>query len=300
MLHDAGTELGTQVDREVRHAQPVHERAGAANSLSRAAAELAVAFGVRPQLERHPHRLRALPRHEQRCDRAVDAPTHGDEHAPLGHPQPRLRACGGAQRAVERVSRELGRVALGCAQSAELSGDRIGVDAGRVKQRRAAHVANGGAARGEERAAPAAVEARVVDPPLGAVAVDRHGHADQIPAGGSTGGAGEGVRRTVSAPVRVFDLRGPGSIRSRLEHAGARGFSRFVGRESELARLERALREARAGRPSVGLALARVADRLLDRVRVRQAGHRRGLAVWQDDQDRRRLVDLHRAREGAE
>jgi class 3 adenylate cyclase len=56
-----------------------------------------------------------------------------------------------------------------------------------------------------------------------------------------------------SAPVRVFDLHGPGPIRSRLERARARGFSRFVGREGELRRLQRALGDTRAGRPRVVL-----------------------------------------------
>jgi class 3 adenylate cyclase len=56
-----------------------------------------------------------------------------------------------------------------------------------------------------------------------------------------------------SVPVRVFDLRGPGPIRSRLERSRARGFSRFVGRQHELALLERALHEARSGRPKIVL-----------------------------------------------
>jgi class 3 adenylate cyclase/tetratricopeptide (TPR) repeat protein len=65
----------------------------------------------------------------------------------------------------------------------------------------------------------------------------------------------QGVKGS-SALVRVFDLRGPGPIRTRLENSRARGFSRFVGRESELARLEAALRDARAGRPQVVLVTA--------------------------------------------
>ena len=56
-----------------------------------------------------------------------------------------------------------------------------------------------------------------------------------------------------SVPVRVFDLRGPGQIRSRFDRSRARGFSRFVGRESELALLESALRQAQSGRPNVVL-----------------------------------------------
>src|SRR5205807_3693172 len=67
---------------------------------------------------------------------------------------------------------------------------------------------------------------------------------------------GEQTLKGASVPVRVFDLRGPGPIRSRLEHSRARGFSRFVGRERELALLEGALRDAQSGRPKVVLITA--------------------------------------------
>ena len=67
---------------------------------------------------------------------------------------------------------------------------------------------------------------------------------------------GEQSLKGASVPVRVFELRGPGPIRSRLERSRARGFSRFVGRERELALLERALRDAQSGRPTVVLVTA--------------------------------------------
>src|SRR5678815_384235 len=67
---------------------------------------------------------------------------------------------------------------------------------------------------------------------------------------------GEQSLKGASVPVRVFELRGPGQIRSRLESSRARGFSRFVGRERELARLESALRETQSGRPKVVLVTA--------------------------------------------
>ena len=67
---------------------------------------------------------------------------------------------------------------------------------------------------------------------------------------------GEQRLKGASVPVRVFELRGPGRVRSRLERSRARGFSRFVGRERELALLEGALREAQSGRPSVVLVTA--------------------------------------------
>src|SRR5438132_834873 len=67
---------------------------------------------------------------------------------------------------------------------------------------------------------------------------------------------GEQSLKGASVPVRVFELRGPGQIRSRLESSRARGFSRFVGRERELALLEKALRETQSGRPKVVLVTA--------------------------------------------
>jgi class 3 adenylate cyclase/tetratricopeptide (TPR) repeat protein len=85
---------------------------------------------------------------------------------------------------------------------------------------------------------------------------------------------GEHRLKGASVPVRVFELRGPGRIRSRLESARARGFSPFVGRERELALLERALRDAQSGRPTVVLVTAapgagksRLCQQLVDRAR---------------------------------
>jgi class 3 adenylate cyclase/tetratricopeptide (TPR) repeat protein len=67
---------------------------------------------------------------------------------------------------------------------------------------------------------------------------------------------GEQRVKGVSVPVRVFELRGEGEVKSRLERSQARGFSRFVGRDRELARLDAALREAQSGRPTVVLVTA--------------------------------------------
>jgi predicted ATPase/class 3 adenylate cyclase len=64
---------------------------------------------------------------------------------------------------------------------------------------------------------------------------------------------GEQPLKGASVPVRVFDLRGRGPLRSRFDRSRARGFSRFVGREPELAWLETALRDAQSGRPRVVL-----------------------------------------------
>ena len=111
-VDDTGAEVGAQIDREVRQSESMRERARAAHSSRRAAAGLAVVLRVRPQLERHRDRLRALAREQQRSDRAVDAAAHRDERArrlvrercPLAH------AC--AERACESVRGELGGVPL--------------------------------------------------------------------------------------------------------------------------------------------------------------------------------------------
>jgi class 3 adenylate cyclase/tetratricopeptide (TPR) repeat protein len=51
--------------------------------------------------------------------------------------------------------------------------------------------------------------------------------------------------------VEIFELEGANPIRSRLQAAAARGLTRFVGRDAELAELDDALEEARTGRGQV-------------------------------------------------
>src|SRR3954447_13598431 len=58
---------------------------------------------------------------------------------------------------------------------------------------------------------------------------------------------GEFEIKGASRPVQVFELAGVGRARSRLDLARERGFSRFVGREEELGRLEEALARAKGG-----------------------------------------------------
>jgi class 3 adenylate cyclase/tetratricopeptide (TPR) repeat protein len=55
----------------------------------------------------------------------------------------------------------------------------------------------------------------------------------------------------LAAPVAIYELIGPGPIRSRLQLAAARGLSRFVGRGAELAELATALEQARSGHGQV-------------------------------------------------
>jgi class 3 adenylate cyclase len=96
---------------------------------------------------------------------------------------------------------------------------------------------------------------------------------------------GEQRLKGASVPVRVFELRGPGQIRSRLESSRVRGFSRFVGRDRELARLETALRQSQSGQPTVVLVTAepgagksRLCHELVERAHGVAVHHARALS----------------------
>jgi adenylate cyclase len=58
---------------------------------------------------------------------------------------------------------------------------------------------------------------------------------------------GEFEIKGASRPIRVFELAGVGSARSRLDLSRERGFSRFVGRDEEMAALDGVLESAKAG-----------------------------------------------------
>jgi hypothetical protein len=46
----------------------------------------------------------------------------------------------------------------------------------------------------------------------------------------------------LSEPIEVYEIVGPGAVRSRLHAAAARGLTRFVGRDSEIEQLHQALK----------------------------------------------------------
>jgi AAA ATPase domain len=80
----------------------------------------------------------------------------------------------------------------------------------------------------------------------------------------------------VKEPVRVYELQGLGRLRTRLEVSRARGFSKFVGRKSEMAALEAALEQAIAGNAQVvgvvaepGVGKSRLCNEFLERCRAR-------------------------------
>ncbi|MGA2319987.1 MAG: adenylate/guanylate cyclase domain-containing protein [Solirubrobacteraceae bacterium] len=94
--------------------------------------------------------------------------------------------------------------------------------------------------------------------------------------------AGEFEVKGASSPLRVFELIGTGSVQTPLELARARGFSRFVGRESELGRLQSELERALAadarvvglvGEPGIGK--SRLGYEFVEGCRLD------GLLVWQ-------------------
>ncbi|HEY7204098.1 MAG TPA: adenylate/guanylate cyclase domain-containing protein [Methylomirabilota bacterium] len=54
--------------------------------------------------------------------------------------------------------------------------------------------------------------------------------------------------RGLPEPVDVFELTGAGTVRTRLQAARARGFSRFVGRDADMEQIRQAAAQARQGR----------------------------------------------------
>jgi class 3 adenylate cyclase len=84
----------------------------------------------------------------------------------------------------------------------------------------------------------------------------------------------------VSEPIRVYELEGIGALRTALEVSRSRGFSRFVGRERDMAVLDDALERALAGSAQVvgivadpGVGKSRLCFEFVERL------HARGILV---------------------
>ncbi len=97
---------------------------------------------------------------------------------------------------------------------------------------------------------------------------------------------GEMKVRGVAAPVHVAELQGVGPMRTRFDRSRARGLSRFVGRDEEMARLEAALDRALTGDGQVvgvvaeaGGGKSRLCHELVERCRGRGIVVRSGQAV---------------------
>ena len=87
---------------------------------------------------------------------------------------------------------------------------------------------------------------------------------------------GEFQLKGVREPVRAFQLGGVGPLRTRLDMSRSRGFSSFVGRAAEMAKLERALERAVQGQGQVlavvgepGVGKSRLCLELAERCRER-------------------------------
>jgi class 3 adenylate cyclase/tetratricopeptide (TPR) repeat protein len=67
---------------------------------------------------------------------------------------------------------------------------------------------------------------------------------------------GPTVVKGVKEPVEVFEVTGLGPLRTRLQRSASRGFTKFVGREHEMAALQRAAQLAQGGHGQVVAAMA--------------------------------------------
>jgi class 3 adenylate cyclase len=86
----------------------------------------------------------------------------------------------------------------------------------------------------------------------------------------------------VGAPVEVFELEGTGTLRTRLDVSRARGFTRFVGRDSEMRLLDTALERALGAEAQIvgvvgeaGVGKSRLCAEFIERCRAR------GVAVYE-------------------
>jgi class 3 adenylate cyclase len=90
----------------------------------------------------------------------------------------------------------------------------------------------------------------------------------------------------VTEPVNVYEVIGPGPLRTKLDVSRARGFSRFVGRDNDMQTLDAALEQAQAGNGQVvgivaeaGTGKSRLCFEFLERCRARGMNVLTGRAV---------------------
>jgi len=165
--------------------------------------------------------------------------------APLAHEDHAVRACYAALRMQESVKKYAEEVRRSHAAVVKI---RVGLNSGEVVVRaigsdlhmdytavgQTTHLA----ARMEQLADPGAI---VITPDTLALA---EGYVETTP-------LGPVQVKGLSQPVEVCEITGAGSVRTRFQAAAARGLTRFVGRDAELAELRRAVEQARQGRGQV-------------------------------------------------
>src|SRR5262249_12842059 len=88
---------------------------------------------------------------------------------------------------------------------------------------------------------------------------------------------GETRIKGMNDPLHVYELEGVGRVRTRIDESRARGFSKFVGRHSEMTALEAALEQAIAGNAQVvgivaepGTGKSRLCYEFADQCRARE------------------------------
>ncbi|HEU4438174.1 MAG TPA: adenylate/guanylate cyclase domain-containing protein, partial [Methylomirabilota bacterium] len=161
--------------------------------------------------------------------------------APLAHEDHAVRACYAALRMQESVKRYAEEIFRSHGVLVQI---RVGLNSGDVVVRAIGsdlhmdYIALGQtthlAARMEQLAAPGTV---LVAPTTLQLA---EGYV-QVTARGPV------AVRGLPEPIEVYELVGPGAVRSRLHAAAARGLTRFVGRDREMDQLRRALEQAQGG-----------------------------------------------------
>ncbi|MFQ5850813.1 MAG: AAA family ATPase [Candidatus Binatia bacterium] len=191
------------------------------------------------------HMMEAVHRYEGTVNQVMGDGIMALFGAPLAHEDHGVRACYAALRMQERVSLFGDEVQR--SQGVPLT-IRVGLNSGEVVVRsigndlhmdytavgQTTHLA----ARMEQMAKPGStlLTAETLRLAEGFVQVKRLG---PIPVKG------------LPEPVEVYEAKGGGSVRTRLQAAAMRGFSRFVGRDAELEQLRHALQRARDGHGQV-------------------------------------------------
>jgi class 3 adenylate cyclase/tetratricopeptide (TPR) repeat protein len=161
--------------------------------------------------------------------------------APLAHEDHAVRACYAALRMQESIARYAADLRAADGAAVEV---RVGLNSGQVVVRsigndltmdysavgQSTHLA----ARMEQLARPGTILL------TGATARLAEGYVDVKPEPDTR-------VKGLAEPVAVFELIGASAVRSRLHAAAARGLTRFIGREAELAHLGQALAQACGG-----------------------------------------------------
>ena len=116
----------------------------------------------------------------------------------------RVGAGGEAERAVQRVGRQLGGVQLAGREPAQLGGDRVRADARGVEHARALDERDGGGAGGGGGAAARGLEAGRGDAP----ALDPQGDRDEVAASSAAGGSDGAAGGLEALPLRKLKMLG--------------------------------------------------------------------------------------------